>query len=262
MSDPLRQVAETARDLVRSAGDLILGMQDSVTARDKGRGRGPVTEADFAAEEVLIEGLKQRYPDAAILSEETNPVLDRSAKRLWCIDPLDGTREYADGRGEWAVMMGLLVDGEPAAGAFSVPAEGLVFWGWRGGGAFSLDGSVSLDPLSDIAKATVIHSRSHQSPALQEALKRLQVGASIKAGSVGYKVAQMLAGKAQLYIHPRGGTKWWDSVAPAAVLRSAGGFVSTAKGEPLVYSQDTRHNDGLFFSTPALAPEALSRLSM
>ncbi|NJN14199.1 MAG: hypothetical protein HC813_00595 [Planctomycetes bacterium] len=154
----LRREAECARDLVAEAGDLARSMQSGVTARDKGGGEGPVTEADLQAEKILLAGILRHFPEDAIVSEETlNAGVPAGRERIWCIDPIDGTREYVDGLPEYACMVGLLVGGLPAAGAISLPGEGRVLWGWSGGGAF-LDGTPTTLAPSRIPRRITNHA--------------------------------------------------------------------------------------------------------
>jgi len=258
----LEAAAETARDLAARAAPVALDLQGRAKHRDKGGGEGPVSEADYAVEKIVLAGLREAFPDDAIVSEESPPPPSLAHRRLWCIDPIDGTREYLEGLPEYAIMIGLLVDGEPRAGAMALPGAGQVFWGWRGGGAF-LDGKpLSVPPAPPLPECTVIHSRTHKGPRLEEALRRLAPRRTIAAGGVGYKVAQILLGRAHVYVHPRSGVHWWDSVAPAAILLAAGGTVATAAGAPLRYEGTTFHEEGLLFAAPAAGAGAAARLTV
>jgi 3'(2'), 5'-bisphosphate nucleotidase len=257
----MREAAEKARDLVREAGALVRAMQEGIRPRDKGAGKGPVTEADLASEHLLLEGIERAFPGDGIVSEETRFGPPPAARRVWCVDPLDGTREYSDGLAEYAVMAGLLEDGEPVVGAFALPALDVVLWGWRGGGAFADDVPIRLAPMTDPSAATAIHSRSHRSAKLAEVLDRIRPRERISAGGVGYKVGQILLGRAHLYVHPQKGTLWWDSVAPAAVLLAAGGSVGTATGDPLEYRGNLDHGEGLLFTVPRLLEAVKTRLA-
>jgi len=262
----VQREAEVARDLVREAAALAAAMQGHVAVRDKGQGLGPVTDADLAVEERLLAGLARHFPGDAVLSEETHPRLAGPAARLWCVDPIDGTHEYARGLPEYAVQLGLLVDGEPAAGAIAMPGEGLVFWGWRGGPALlERNGApateVRLAPLTDPGRATVTYSRRHVGHRLKAALARLGAGGELQAGGVGYKVGLVLQGRAHLYLHTGRGTQWWDTAGPTALCLAAGGSVSDFAGKPLDFHTDQRHAEGLIFAVPGLAAPVLARLT-
>lgn len=253
----MRTEAETARRIVTEAAKLAARLQGTVAVRDKGGGQGPVTDADLAVEELIVAGLREAFPDDPILAEETVQDVELGAPRLWCVDPIDGTRAYGKGRDQYAIQIGLLVAGTPTAGAVALPATGQAFWGWEGGGAFLDENGatrpVVLESCTDLAHVTLIHSRSHKSAALRDALARLGVAATREASSVGYKVCEMLLGRAQLYLHPGKGTQWWDSAGPGAVVRAAGGDVRNSRGEPLRYAETWAHRNGLLFAVPGLA---------
>lgn len=254
--DELLAAAEFARDLVARAAPVAHAMQGKVSHREKGGGDGPVSEADYAIERILLDGLRERFPLDPVLSEESAPPEHVHVPRLWCIDPLDGTREYLQGLPEYAVMVGLLLEGRPAVGAMALPGTGEVFWGGEGIGAWRGADPLALPAAPPLARATAIHSRKHRGPRLQAALRRLGVGSTIAAGGVGYKVAQILNGRAHLYVHPRGGVQWWDSVAPAAILLAAGGGFATGRGRPMRYEGGLLHAEGLLFTAPGLGAEA------
>lgn len=262
---PVQRAAELARDLAREAGELAAELQGRVDVRDKGRGRGLVTDADLAVERLLLERLHEAYPDDPVLSEETRPHVQLPAPRLWCVDPIDGTHEYAHGLLEYAVHVGLLVDGRPALGAIALPGTGQVFWGWRGGGVWIEHAgetrAVALHPGTDLAHATLVHSRRHTNEELRRAMERLGVARLVPAGGVGYKAAQVLLGAAHIYLHTGRGTQWWDSAAPAALVIAAGGDATDARGRPLDYTGSVRHRDGLLFTAPGLLGPALARLA-
>jgi 3'(2'), 5'-bisphosphate nucleotidase len=253
--------AETARDLAREAIDVSVRLQGKVAVRDKGGSRGPVTEADLAVEALLIDRLAAAFPADPVLSEETRARLRLPVPRVWCLDPIDGTREYAEGIGEYAVHVGLLDGGVPVAGAVAIP--GRLIWGGRGGVWIEAEGgtrAVALEALTDVARATVVHSRRSMTPALLGMLDRLGAARRVPMGGIGYKVSRLLLGEAHAMLHDRG-TAWWDSVAPAALLLGAGGTVTDLRGLPIDYRADTRHREGLLFAVPGLLPALRARLT-
>jgi len=183
-----------------------------------------------------------------------------TAGPVWCVDPLDGTREYSQGRHDYAVMIGLLLDGVPVVGAVALPGDDCVVWGARGHGAFIDDTPVTVEPVTLLADATVIHSRSHISPTLAGILESLAPKKTVAAGSAGYKAAQLLTGVAHVYIHPSRGTLWWDSVAPAAIVLAAGGLFADAEGNPILYDAELEHTSGLLFAVPGIEADLRARL--
>jgi len=261
----LREAAEAARELAREGARVALEHAGKVTARDKGGNLGPVTEADYAIERVVVAGLRARFPRDPILSEESPDGVDLRARRLWCVDPLDGTREFLERLPGPSVMVGLLLDGEPVAGAIAVPGPGWLFWGHRGGGAHAEIGGagvpVALPHAACLAEATALHSRRHDSRRVRAVMERLRPARTVAVGGVGYKVCSLLRGEGHLYCHPGSGVAWWDTVAPVAVFRAAGGFVANAQGSPLRYEGSYDHATGVLFAVPELAAEAVGRLT-
>jgi len=239
----------------------VRGYRGKVTARDKGGNRGPVTEVDLAVERAIVPRLRALFPGDAVLSEESPDGVDLGARRLWCVDPLDGTKEYLDGAPGPTVMVGLLVEGEPAAGAIALPVGGAVFWGWRGGGVRAGGGApVALAPLADPSRAVVVHSARHAARRVEAAVRKLRPLRTVAVGGVGFKATRLLCGEAHLYLHPGSGVSWWDSVAPAALLLAAGGTATTEAGDPLRYAAGPGHRGGLLFAVPGLLAPALARL--
>ncbi|MEM8884394.1 MAG: inositol monophosphatase family protein [Planctomycetota bacterium] len=251
-TDELMRRAQTARDLATRAGVVARSMQRGIEAREKEDGSGPVTAADLASEEIILEGLRAEFPDDPIVSEESGESGTPGRGWVWCVDPLDGTREYAQGRDDFTVMVGLLYDGVPTVGAVGIPAEERTAWGALGVGVFVEDEPVQVEPLAALSDAVVVHSRSHRSDALNEILARLGPKETQGFGSAGYKAVRIVTGQAHLYIHPRHGTKWWDSVAPAALVLATGGTFADATMNPIVYEGDREHRNGLLFAAPGL----------
>jgi 3'(2'), 5'-bisphosphate nucleotidase len=223
-----------------------------------------VTAADLALERLLVQGLHRWFPNDVILAEESAAPGDLTGRRIWCIDPLDGTQEFLHGLPECAVMAGLLFGREPVVGALGIPDEDLLFWGYRGGGAWEErpGGTRRLrpPPAPALAEATAIHSRRHGRREVREVLDRLRPRHTIPAGSVGFKVSRILLEEAHVYVHPGPGTAWWDSVAPAAVF-TAGGDYGDGRGARLRYEGGHEHADGILFAAPGLCEEIAARLA-
>ena len=259
----VQAAAEAARELAREAGALARRLQGQVAVRDKGGDLGPVTEADLAVEELLLARLRAAFPATPVLSEETRPQIELPAS-FWCVDPIDGTREYVKGLPEFAVQIGLIAGGLPVAGACAF-GDGRLAWGWEDGGCFlEEEGAVRqvrLAPLTELRRATAVHSRRHAESRLFAALDRLGIHGRIPAGSVGYKVSLLLRGRAHLYLHTSGGANWWDSAAPAALVRAAGGTATDTTGAPLRYESERQHRRGMLFAVPGLGAVAATRLA-
>ena len=260
-SQELLDRARFARAAAVRAAAIVRPMQKGIETREKSEGRGPVTEADLASERSILAELHEQFPNDPVVSEESRAAAQDTAGPVWCVDPLDGTREYSQGRHDYAVMIGLLLDGVPVVGAVALPGDDSVVWGAQGHGAFVDDTPVTVEPVELLADATVIHSRSHISPTLAGVLEALGPKKSVAAGSAGYKAAQLITGVAHVYIHPSRGTQWWDSVAPAAIVLAAGGLFADADGNPIRYDGELEHMSGLLFAVPGIETDLRAKLA-
>ncbi len=219
------------------------------------RGSGPVGKAlkdagDAAAQAVVAQLLAEHRPDDAVLSEEAVDDKQRlDARRVWIIDPLDGTREYSEPPSdEWAVHVALWEDGDLVAGAVTQPALGQTLHTGAPPAANSAIGSpIRLAVSRTRASAEVV--------ALAEKL-----GAElVPMGSAGVKVLAVVRGEVDAYLHT-GGQYEWDSAAPVAVARAAGLHTSRADGSPLLYNQPDVYLPDLLVAHPSIAQEILSAL--
>lgn len=225
----------------------------------------PVTAADHAANDAIVARVRQAFPSDPILSEESmRPPLPAHGSRLWVVDPLDGTREFVDGIGEFAAMVGLAVEGAAVLGAVFLPDPGALYLGLADGGAWTADlsalapGETWADALRPLAvpeevtgRLRLARSRSHLDDLLATVEARLGDVEVIPSGSVGVKCCLIATGRADLYVHPVPFLKEWDTCAPEAVLRGAGGTVTDCGGGELTYGKtDPRQPLGIFAGRP------------
>jgi 3'(2'), 5'-bisphosphate nucleotidase len=246
--------------IIARAGAAIMRVYDSGFTVQRKEDDSPLTLADLESQRVIIEGLRRLTPDIPVLSEESAqaPWSERQSWReLWVVDPLDGTREFVKRNGEFTVNIALVREHEPVLGVVSAPAQGLVYWGASGLGAFSQPpGSESIpihvsaphDPLR------VVGSRSHASTATAEYLARLGPHTMMGIGS-SLKFCLIAEGKADLY--PRfGPTSEWDTAAGQAVLEAAGGHVTRTDGHRLRYNcrESLINGDFLAFGNAGALP--------
>ena len=213
----------------------------------------PVTDADLAAEAVILAGLARIAPDIPVISEEAAAAGAEShtGERFFLVDPLDGTREFLSRNGEFTINIALIEREEPVAGVVYAPALARMFWGERGRGAG--EGEVAPGGESDAVwrpirvrarpqtGLKVVASRSHRDARTESWLETIDVGELVSAGS-SLKFCLLAAGEADLY--PRfGRTMEWDTAAGHAVLVAAGGRVATEDGAPLTYGKRARGFD-------------------
>jgi len=229
-------------------------------------GGSPVTAADLASNAHIVAAIRSAYPEDAVLSEESADDGSRvGAARVWVVDPLDGTREFLSGNGEFSVMIGLLEADEPVLGVVHVPvtettyaaARGVGAWvETRPGGRRVLEGGGGARPV-----IRMVGSRSHGDPLLDRMAEALGVADVQPSGSVGIKCARIAEGERDLYIHPVPYLKEWDTCAPEVVLREAGGTVTDCRGRALVYNKaHPTQPDGILASVASLHDRVLATI--
>lgn len=230
----------------------------------------PVTVADREANDIICDALAEAFPDAGVIAEESAP--DDAARlaalasrpRVFFVDPLDGTREFVDQNGEFAVMIGLAVGGRAEAGVVVMPVDGRLVAGRVGEGAFVEDPSgerrsLDVSCTSRFDGATMVVSRSHRPPIIDPLRKRLGIGTLQPCGSAGVKIARIVLGQADLYVHAGPGMKHWDTCGPQAILEAAGGRMTDLRGQPFDYgSAEIRLQRGLVATNGHLHPGVLS----
>lgn len=266
MSDAVMTAEEIERDLqfsieaARDAGRRALGLRDS----GRWEGRIMADIGDQACDGYLQGLIRGRYPDDGILSEETADSPERLSKqRTWIVDPLDGTREYSQVRDDWAVHVALTVGGRTALAAVALPSQGRLLWGVTVPGAerHGLEGEGTVRP-GDSASADpprIAVSRSH-TPEWVERFVADMGGTPVPAGSAGNKVALLLLGEADIYVH-KIGLKEWDTCAPETVARAFGWTVCKLSGEEHAYNQADPHNHELVVCRPAVRDRVIEVLA-
>lgn len=213
--------AELAAHLAETAGRLLLEVRESGLLADKALGKA----GDQTANQFLVHALRQARPDDGLLSEEEKDNFERLAhSRVWIIDPVDGTREYGERRTDWAVHVGLAVNGFAAIGAVALPGQNLVL---------RSDQPLPLPPPAKPPRLLVSRTR----PAREALAIAKAIGAELlPMGSAGAKAMAVVQGQAEIYLHT-GGQFEWDNCAPAAVAMAHGLHVSRVDGSPLLYNQ-------------------------
>jgi 3'(2'), 5'-bisphosphate nucleotidase len=248
---------QVARRLALEAGAILLEVYASAFAvREKPGGGGPVTDADARANELIVDALHAEFPDDAIIAEESAGGAAGHGARCWYVDPLDGTREFVDRNGMFAVQIGLSIDSAAVLGVVFAPVSGKLYSGIAGSGGTLEDRGVSrpLHVAPAPARASdlrLVVSRSHRSPATEHIRELLRIDHVIEMGSVGLKCGLLAEGLADVYLHPSGRTYRWDSCAPEAVLRAAGGSLTDLAGIPYRYDGTELENPrGLLGCSP------------
>jgi 3'(2'), 5'-bisphosphate nucleotidase len=243
----LNRFADVARDLALQAGVAIMAVYDSTDMGvDAKADNSPVTEADLRADAIISAGLRTAFPDIALVTEEQAATHGQDIRTFLIVDPLDGTKEFVQRRGDFTVNIAYVQDGVPVAGVVYAPAQGRLFYSLPGGGAveetgFGTDGAPGQRrpigvSMPDNRGLMVVASKSHRDQATEDYIARYAVKDSRSAGS-SLKFCLVATGEADLY--PRvGRTMEWDTAAGDAVLRAAGGLVVRMDDhQPLTYGK-------------------------
>lgn len=239
--------AELAAELALHAGRILLAIRASRVFEPAALGKA----GDQTANQFLMHALRNRRPGDGILSEESKDTRERlSHSRVWIVDPVDGTREFGEARADWAVHVGLAIDGQPRIGAVALPdLDGCTVLRTDRPAALSASGA----PLRMVVSRT--------RPAPEAAAVAAHLGAVLcPMGSAGAKAMAVVRGEADIYLHS-GGQYEWDSCAPAAVALSCGLHASRIDGSPLVYNQPDPYMPDLLICRKDIAPAVTEALA-
>ncbi|MCB8876650.1 3'(2'),5'-bisphosphate nucleotidase CysQ [Acidisoma silvae] len=241
-----------AAALADRAGALILDIRARGMSVDRKADRSLVTDADAAAEALILDGLRRADPTVPVIAEEEQAagIAPDAEHEFWLVDPLDGTRDFVAGLDDFAVNIGLVRHGEPVLGVVGVPALGQVYLGMKDFGAFRRDvaGETPITARRPPPEGmTLVVSRFHGDwqPALPPALAGQPTAATIPMGSAA-KFCRIAEGVADFYPR-RGRTMEWDTAAPQALVEAAGGHVCRLDdGTRLTYGKAGWENPGFF----------------
>ena len=250
----MRRVSEAPDDhalaaqLAAVAGELLKAARASGLLEGKDLGKA----GDAVAHEWLCRVLRNARTDDGLLSEEGDPgAPDRqSRERVWIVDPLDGTREYSEGRQDWAVHVALTENGRVTASAVALPSLDEVF---------STVDPVSVRPRTSDGPMRIAVSRTRP-PAFAEQVAQELAAELVPLGSAGYKTLAVVRGEVDAYLHA-GGQWEWDVCAPAGVGLHAGLHVSRIDGSPLVFNRPEPKLPDQLVCRPELADRLLGAIA-
>lgn len=262
----LEKELEVAVALSKKAGEIILDfyekgfeVEEKVHADNFSE---PVTIADRAASRVTVENLADVFKDDGILSEEEFDDKTRlGKKRVWIIDPLDGTQGFVNKNGDFAVQIGLAENGEAVLGVVFMPAANILYYATQGKGAWLIENEetplrLEVSDKTDFAQMNLAVSRNHRSPRMSQVFEEFGLRNEIRRGSVGLKIGLITRRLCDLYIHLSPRTKHWDTCAPEIILREAGGKMTDLFGERIVYNTPDVHNYNGVLATNGIAHAA------
>ncbi|GAA0606398.1 3'(2'),5'-bisphosphate nucleotidase CysQ [Craurococcus roseus] len=239
------ELLDLAAGLARKAAAAIEAVKRAGFVVERKTDESPVTEADRIAEALIVEGLRAAVPDVPVVAEEeveagVAPAASK-ARRFWLVDPLDGTKGFAAGSGEYAVCIGLVEEGRALLGAIALPATGELFGGLLGAGAWKEAGDdgprrpVRVRPAPEGGIVALVSRRYADDPRLARFLAGRRV-AERRGLSSALKFCRVAEGEADLYAR-FGPTMEWDSAAGQAIVEAAGGAVVDLGNAPLRYGK-------------------------
>ena len=280
----VRRLSWGAADILRAYGrgeTPPYGFPAALSVDDGGE--GPVSAADLAVNQWLLNGLSKAFPSAGwtLLSEETaasatTPGQPLNSEWIWILDPLDGTKDFLQGTGEYAVHLALIRHGRPVLGVVLLPEPEELWIGvldapspqanhqaWlenRAGETFP----ARLSSRLQCQELVLVASRNHRDQRLEQLLNQLNLGSTQAVGSVGGKIATILRGETDIYVSLSGKTapKDWDMAAPEAVLLAAGGQFTHADGAPLAYNTGDYHQAGCLIASHGASHSEICKRAM
>ncbi|MDT8281544.1 MAG: 3'(2'),5'-bisphosphate nucleotidase CysQ [Gammaproteobacteria bacterium] len=244
-------------NIARDAGGAILAIyNDGFSVKEK-EDKSPLTEADMASHNLILQRLTELTPDIPVLSEESAklPFAERSSwQTYWLVDPLDGTREFVKRNGEFTVNIALIHQHKSIIGVINVPVSGVDYYAWENGGSYKVENrglatKISVKKLNG-GQLTVAGSRSHGSEMMQQYMAKLgtENGSDPEMLSMGSSLKFCLVAEGRADLYPRLGlTSEWDTAAAHCIVVEAGGYITKTDMSPLEYNTKDSLLNPFFF---------------
>ena len=253
----LQTELQTAIDTALLAGKTILKHYEGEFETEQKIGvdnySEPVTIADREASRLIVDRLADAFPDDGILSEEEidDRELRLSKRRVWIIDPIDGTAGFVKKDGDFGVQIGLADDGVPVLGVVYLPFHDRLSYAVKGEGSFTLnDGDMPVpmktSSVRELSDMTLAMSRNHPSSRMARIIEHFSFHNTVRRGSVGLKIGLIADKTCDVYLHPGPRTKLWDTCAPQIILEEAGGRFTDLFGYEIRYDRaDLQNHNGI-----------------
>ncbi|MFO0876999.1 MAG: 3'(2'),5'-bisphosphate nucleotidase CysQ [Gemmataceae bacterium] len=217
------------------------------------------TQADRDAQEIILQHLRKQFPTDAFCAEEATPTLaasPRQGPRVWVVDPIDGTRGFAQKNGEFSIMIGLIEHDQVVVGVVLEPANQRLTYAVRGGGCWKKDGTGQAERCQvtengDLSNLVLTQSRSKPGVVSKQAAL-LQPARIHETHSAGIKLARVARGEADLYVNHYPQFNDWDIAAGHVLVEEAGGHLVGLRGGPVTYGGGTADRHGMLASNHAL----------
>ena len=265
----LNDLIDDLRDLSWEVSDILLYYANSIKNSEQKKdflknknNDDPVTLADLEVNDLIIRKINEKYVDFnwEILSEENfkiNPQYLDNAEWLWVLDPLDGTKDFIQGTGNYAMHLALNYKKKPYIGVVLIPekdelwiAHAEKIW------CEKRDGSIRKPNLSEkniLQEMTIVTSKNHRNQRLKDLIEKINFKKTIVMGSIGCKVASIIRGESDIYIAlslpGKSAPKDWDFAAPEAILKAAGGYITNIDNDDLVYNKTDLKHPGIIIAS-------------
>ena len=261
--EDLREFSWKAADILFFYSNLIRNSDQKIEILKNKNKNNPVTLADLEVNDYIIKKINQKYRgiDWEILSEENFKIKtinhNNKAEWLWVLDPLDGTKDFIQGTGNYAMHLALNYRQKPFLGVVLIP-ERNELWISHGEKIWceSRNGSVREQNMSEInllQEMTIVTSKNHRNEKLKKLIEKINFKRTIVMGSIGCKVASIVRGESDIYISlslpGESSPKDWDFAAPEAILNAAGGLITNIENRPLVYGTNDLQHPGIIIAT-------------
>ena len=262
--------AEVTRaiELAHAAGKVVMAVRGGELGVEMKAGDEPVTIADRRSSELIVAGLTAAFPGDVVISEENPDDPARlTARRVWYVDPIDGTKDFIRGHDGFSVMIGMTEGHVPTLGVVYQPSVDRIFWATVEDGAwFQAPGDeprrLAVSEIRTASEIRLVASKSHRSDAIDRVKSALGIDNELNIGSVGLKLCLIALAERDLYVNPWPKCKAWDTCAPEAILRAAGGVLTDLHGAPLRYDESYLGRlHGLVASNGRVHADVVARLA-
>ena len=260
--DDLRSFSWEASDTLLHYANIIKNSEQKNEFLENKNNNDPVTMADLEVNELIINRINQKYKNInwGILSEENFKINSQyydNAEWLWVLDPLDGTKDFIQGTGNYAMHLALNYKRKPYIGVVLIPEKDELWISYAEKlWCENRDGSIRKQNLSEtniLKEMTIVTSKNHRNEKLKDLIEKINFKKTIVMGSIGCKVASIIRGDSDIYIAlslpGKSAPKDWDFAAPEAILKAAGGSITNIDNNDLVYGKTDLKHPGIIVAS-------------
>ena len=259
----MRSWSWEAADILILYSNILKDSKNRINILENQNYDDPVTQADLKVNEIIIQRINENYRDVdwEILSEENvkkeTSNCDIISDWLWVLDPLDGTKDFLQGTGNYAMHLSLNYKQKPFLGVVLIPEKKELWIANQKEVWCELrDGSIVKSNIAkhkSLREMVLVTSKNHSNQVLEDLIKKIKFRKRIFMGSIGYKIVSILRGESDIYISlslpGKSSPKDWDFAAPEALLTAAGGAITTIDNEALIYNRPNFKQDGIIIAS-------------